>query len=398
MTIAPVCAPVSSNDQMEVLAGTSRIPTIGLFLAVAATGYSQRPAHSSQIPSPTGVANLLLSDDPRQTAWGAHYAIASRDPALDNDLLSIAADWRPLPQPQPGDLPAKTRLTDEQLDRRDAMAAVLDALIQKNIQVPADTLSLLAPDFENYVAILLARLPLDQSQDLAFDLYRHPADPDGRTLQYISAALLAQNSPPGYAADLFSGIHVHAVVFIMPAGFSGGYGIGSSGCRLGSGLAAPRIDWPYFGIYSLLRQYSPGEFPVLAKPDPLYASRMVRTNRYPGAGSGTSLIPEDRRRFLSYMLGVDPESISWKTELNENMTFSSEPQFESDLRFFIDSLEDQYRATAYALEEKGLIAAEEEPNARPLLDIHWFDQRGEGYAALASPSALPPHVTWTKGF
>ena len=68
---------------------------------------------------------------------------------------------------------------------------------------------------------------------------------------------------------------------------------------------------------------------------------------------------QDRRRFLAYMLGIQPESIPWNLELTENMPFSSEPQFESDLHSFIDSLDEQNRATANELEEKGLITAEE---------------------------------------
>ena len=55
------------------------------------------------------------------------------------------------------------------------MAAVLDALIQMKAAVPADTLRNLASDFPNYVAILLSRLALGESQSLSFDLIAlHP--------------------------------------------------------------------------------------------------------------------------------------------------------------------------------------------------------------------------------
>lgn len=345
-------------------------------------------------PPVSMIESWLLSDDPRQVAWGAHYAALSKQPALQRDLRLVADQWQPLSAYDP-DSSNPVKLTGEQLDRRDAMAAVLDALIQANVAVSADTLAKVAPDFENYTAILLSRLSPEESQGLSFELYRRPPL-NGPSLQYVSAALLARNPPPGFAADLFGGIKVQAHIFIVLPN-APGYGFGSSGSFLSNGPQKPREDWPNFGVYALSKQKARGAFQVLSTPDPVYAIRTAETNRYANDfGKGLYLSAEDRRRFLAYMLKVPPESIDWKTVLSESFVFRSEAQFEYDLKAWIDGIEEQYRATAVALEAEGLITAQEEEDARPSLALHWDDMRSEGYEPIPDLKFLPPRVTWTR--
>jgi hypothetical protein len=51
---------------------------------------------------------------------------------------------------------------------------------------------------------------------LAFGFYRAEEN-HAYGLQYVSAALLAQHPPPGFAADLLGKTNVHATVFaILP--------------------------------------------------------------------------------------------------------------------------------------------------------------------------------------
>lgn len=104
-------------------------------------------------------------------AWGAHCALATKNIALVPALLSVAGNWQSSAQPIPGDEDPDTVIVDQR-DRRDPTAAVLDALIGMRVIVPGDALRHLAADFPNYVAILLSRLPAEESQSLSFDLYR----------------------------------------------------------------------------------------------------------------------------------------------------------------------------------------------------------------------------------
>jgi len=113
-----------------------------------------------------------MSGEPRLVAWGAHNAVLAYRRDLIPDLLSLAAQWQPLPHNTLSTWNARDDLPQEQLDQRDAMQAVLGALIQMNVTVPADVLRTLAPDFENDVAVLLSRMPAEQANPLALDLYR----------------------------------------------------------------------------------------------------------------------------------------------------------------------------------------------------------------------------------
>jgi hypothetical protein len=365
-----------------------------LLLLFANVCCAQSLTASSEQPTASEIESWLLSDDPKQIAWGAHYAVVSKHPAFISELLALADQWEQLPTENLTD-PRPTELTDDQLAQRGAMAAVLDALIQMNVSVPADTLSKIAADFPSYTAVLLTRLPLAESKQLSFDLYRHPP-PGGSVLQYVSAALLAADPPQGFAEDLFSGTHVSVEVFILlPETPPFGYNTAGDCFKLP--VLYSRGDWPSFGVYTLSKQKGPGAFPVLSRPDPLYARRSEFTYYRESRCENAALTDADRRRFLAYMLHVEPDAIAWNVVIRQkDLVFHSEPQFEFDLKAFIEELDERYRATAAALVEKGLMEASEEQNARPMLDLRWHDLRGVDYAPIQLPNPLPLHMSWRK--
>lgn len=343
---------------------------------------------------PTDIQNQawLRSGDPQSVAWGAHYVLAAKNQALVSDLLSLAYSWQPLPPPK-SDVAKRNSLTNDDVDRRDAMSAVLDALIQMQVSVPVETLRNLAPDFPNYVAVLLSRLPLEESASLAFDLYRY-SSPNASSLQHVSAALLAQDPPPGFAADLFSRIHVRATVFMTKPG-AGEFGTGGGGHDCGVfAPPAARQGWPSFGIYGFSKEQIAGSFLVAPGTDPIYAKRS-ETTHYSGDSCAkmVDLGPEQRRRLLAQMLNISPDAIHWQTLLDESIEFKSDQQFASDLQTFIAAQQEKYRATAAALVAKGLMTSAEQEDSSPWLDIELNDMRGDGYAAISPPSPLPTHVS-----
>src|SRR5580704_445544 len=67
------------------------------------------------------IEQLLSSRDPRLVAWGAHYALATKDQTLVPEMLSLVVEWEALPAP-PDDDSADGGLTSFQLDQRDAVA------------------------------------------------------------------------------------------------------------------------------------------------------------------------------------------------------------------------------------------------------------------------------------
>jgi len=342
-------------------------------------------------PTAVQIQAWLRSGDPQSVAWGAHYVLVTKNQALVSELLSLADTWQPFSPPKP-DVAKRSSLTDNDVDRRDAMSAVLDALIQMDVSVPVETLRNLAPDFPNHVAVLLSRLPLEESETLSFDLYRSGVR-EGYGLQYVSAALLAQNPPAGFAAHLFSNIHNRATIFVIAPG-AGEIGGGTAGDCFQSTASSPRPRWPVFGTYTLSKENSRGSFLVVSGIDPIFALRS-ETTHYVGqaCGSRVYLGAEERRRLLAQMLKISPEAIDWQTELRRSIQFSSEQQFASDLRRFIAAQEEKYRVTAATLVAKGLLTTAEQDDSLPWLDIHLSDARGPGYAAIPPPSPWPARVS-----
>lgn len=118
-----------------------------------------------------------------------HHAVATKNQAVVPSLLSLANAWQAIGQSVPGPDHAD-RLTSEQFDQRDAMGAVLDALIQMQADVPASTLHNLAAVFPNYAAILLSRLPQGESQSLSLEFYRpEPKTLSAQNLQYAMLSI-----------------------------------------------------------------------------------------------------------------------------------------------------------------------------------------------------------------
>jgi hypothetical protein len=135
-----------------------------------------------------------------------------------------------------------------QEEERDTMMAVLDALIQMHVPLPAETLRNLAPDFANAVGIFLSHMPLQKSIPLSFEFYRSLPE-EAYALRYVSAALLALHPPNGFAADLLANTKVHATIsVILPGGDGFGFGGGGS---YGTGMEPPRDGWPMIGVYRL---------------------------------------------------------------------------------------------------------------------------------------------------
>lgn len=364
--------------------------------ALACDGHAQTPSKNDPIPSENTLESWLQSGDPRLEAWGAHDALVRRDQNLIPYLLSLVSRWQPpLQQTSDTSLHSESRLRQNDLDEREAMAAVLDTLIQMNVPVAGDALRTLAPDFGNYVAILLARLPNEDSSPLSFDFYRYPPA-HGDSLQYVSAALLALHPSPGFAADLLASIQVHAtLVVVLPGSEVPGWGSGFS-CGV-SGTGPPRTDWPEVGQYVLSKQKDDAASLLVGGIDPIYATREDSTHHL-GESCGMSrdvyLGPNERLRLIAEMLGIPPQAIEWKTSLVKNIEFQSLPQLDADLIALVEEQQQKYRETASALADHNLLLSSEVEDSLPQLQLELQDMRGPGAMPIPEISNLPPRVIW----
>jgi hypothetical protein len=355
---------------------------------------AQMPSATNALPPESTLESWLSSEDPRLVAWGAHDVLVARDSNLTPQLVTLASRWQPLSL-QTSDNSPYVNLSSEQKDQRDAMAAVLDALIQMNVALPTDTLRNLAPDFGNDVAILLSRMPEEESGALSFDFYRSPPVRDF-SLQYVSAALLALHPPAGFAADLLSSISVQANVLVVLPG-SEQFGGGEGGSSFGGVPGRPRENWPMTGQYQLTKQKSDGASLVVAGIDPIYALRSESTHFLPESSSiGMYLGPEQRLRLIAEMLGVPREEIHWHTMVSTTIEFQSPEQYERELLVLVEEERAKHRATAAALADRNLLSLAEAEQSLPDLKLKIRDRRGEGalpnIEGVLPPSLDPPNL------
>jgi hypothetical protein len=370
-----------------------RLLCVGCLAAtLVARASAQTPSGTNSLPSESTLESWLSSEDPRLVAWGAHDVLVARDPNPIPQLVTLASRWQPLSLQ---DSDTEYYSSQKRKDQRDAMAAVLDALIQMNVALPADTLRNLAPDFGNHVAILLSRMPEEESGALSFDFYRSPPD-HAVSLQYVSAALLALHPPAGFAADLLGSISVQAnVLVVLPGAERLGSGIGGS-CFVGD--ESPHENWPMTGQYRLTKQKSDGASLVVAGIDPIYAIRSESTHYLPESCSvsmGMYLSPEERLRLIAEMLGVPREEIQWNTVAYATIEFQSLEQFERELLAFVEVERAKHRATVAALADRNLLTLAEAEQSLPELKLKIGDQRGKGVLPIPEPSNLPSRVEWS---
>ncbi len=378
-----------------------RLLGVGYLAATfAASSFAQTPPVAA-LPSEKTIESWLLSGQPRLVAWGAHDTLLAGDKNLIPDLLTLAGRWQTLSRqrfdPTVPDASLPDGLFPEQADQRDAMAAVLDTLIQMRVPVPADTLRSLAPDFGNDVAVLLSRMPAVDAGPVSFSFYRSASE-HSYGLQYVSAALLARHPVPGFAADLLARIKVEATVIATTPG-SEQYGGGRSDGACGPSFEIPRKGWPVTGQYRLSRRQRDGAVLLVAGVDPIYTTREQSTF-YTGDACGMSMYmyldSDERLRLIAEMLNIPPDRFPWSTTPQTTISFQSLPQFYDELMSFVEKQQRQYLATVAALSDRSLLTPAEAEQALPELNLKLSDRRGEGSTPIPAPPNLPPHVEWNS--
>jgi hypothetical protein len=366
-----------------------RVIILGCFTALLAYG------SSAQLPSPTGeiaskkmIKGWLNSGDPRLVAWGAHDVLATSDPELTADLLLLASQWQPIGRS------GEEQRSSGRMDERDAMAEVIDTLIQMKVAVPASTLQTLAPDFGPEVSVLLSRMPVEEAGPVAFEFYRMEKQ-NGSELEYVSAALLALHPEPGFAQDLLAKITVHAEVKIVLPG-QGDYGGGGTAGDCLGGVTFARPDWPLIGQHRVFKDDREGGFLIVAGIDPIYAKR-EELYQYAGRmGCSLYLGYEERRRLIAEMLSISPGQLPWDVYEETTIEFQSPEQLNSSLLIFVEEEQGKFRATAAALVNRDLMTDSEVLQSLPQLKLELVDRRGEGATPLTNLPNLPPRVGWSR--
>ena len=120
----------------------------------------------------------LHSGDPRLIAWAADFARRRHDADLVAEMPSLLEHWT---------MPPLYDRDESQAAQDRAIQAVLDTLIQENVQVSIQAIKTVAPVFPAQASILIGRLPLTESRVTLGDwTYGAGGNSSGRMLARIA--------------------------------------------------------------------------------------------------------------------------------------------------------------------------------------------------------------------
>jgi hypothetical protein len=359
------------------------------------------------------IKEWLAGDDLRLVAWGAYFASRVQDANNDPEYLTLMARrmarWVDPPERTWEDRRNSMR-------QRDAMKAILSALIEKNEQVPVVSLTPIAGQYEfpTEALILGARLPADD-----FHMFlREWCDKNGprenpdeiwnrtEACTPVVAMLLAKAPPPGFAAIVLNDNPREELSFrVVDANSDSSStkrdrgsdaGIECKGSREDSRVQNAEIQerelsrWPPLFTYLLQNSASPypGTLLVDAAGEGVTYRRITILTNPTGCYPPPSVFYQDfKRHLLAEMLKTSADSTPWT--MNREVTyFLRQPaDFLPAVKQQIHLEEAGFRATIQALEDRGYLAPEEAAKIKPELLVIVIDGRS---GADANQRHLPP--------
>ena len=321
-------------------------------------------------PSAAQILFLLNSQDPRIEAWGATYARGSADDKVEEKLEALAEDW-------PG-----SDATDLGQQRRDAMFAVLDAVLVHRGKLPADVLSALDPDFPVQAAMLAARLPTDINVALLQSWFESGTQSDTPTLEArVAGMLLAKDPPGGFAAQLLIASEADVTLQVTaPQPGQNAWSPDSSysfGCSHEKGENA-RAGWPAIFTYSTTSGGEEAAVIVEVAGERMYAERHGLSAGSDSCGRKQTTA-RLRHLLLAAMLGMRDREMArryWPMQTRRVLGAITTAQYAEYVPEFVTSEENQFNACVQALHAKGFLTDEEAGTVRPKLRILIDDRRG----------------------
>jgi hypothetical protein len=325
-------------------------------LALAALGFlamvwplvAQEPVITAETPaSPAQLHEWLNSDDPRLIAWAADFARRTHDASIVAEIPPLIERW------------GVQRISASDLSRAGqgrATTALLDTLIQENVEAPAQMIEAIAESYPEQAAILIARLPMEESRTTLEDwTYGATGAWGARTLARVASMMLAKAPEPRFVARVVSEAEEELVVRVASSDEVGaGTGSGTFGDSMGTGGPA---GWPEVFTYALVENDTDAEAPVVVTLD---ADKISSHRVEDGRGWGTcfGVEPLDavtRHRLIAHWLGVQDKDLAWQAQDGATIAWKDRATYERQLGALVEAHREQLRATVETLEQRGLV-------------------------------------------
>ncbi|MHB1957816.1 MAG: hypothetical protein ACYCO5_02165 [Acidobacteriaceae bacterium] len=345
--------------------------TLLLLLMATETAPAQRPVITPETPVN---ANLLQqwfrSGDPRLIAWAADFARRTHDTKIIAEMPAWL-ESSPIPPPT-------YKLDEPQPAQRQAVIAVLDTLIQENVQVPIPAIEAVAPYFPDQATILIGRLPLEESRATLNDwIYGQEGNWSGRTLARVAAMMLAQDpvsmkpEESSFASRIVAASEEDLQVSVVSRG-SGQNGSWAGGA---CGDSLPRKippGWPQIYSYELTENDPQAmNAPVVVD---LYGDRIVYWRVDKNAGWGTCnavqwLNPVTRHRLIAYWLGVREQDMQWQPVKQVSIRWKCKAVYEQLLGILVEAEREKLQATVQSLYRRGVLTKNQTVTTAPRLVV-----------------------------
>lgn len=330
--------------------GDPRLVTWAAYFA-RVTHDSAASEEARKIVSTEFLHQWLHSGDPRLIAWAAYFAQKTQNRQVLREMpemLTHRASQR---------FSQNNGVIDE-----NAVMAMLDALIQEKVPVPASSIGAVADVYPAQAAILAIRLAQNESRSLLNGWARVYGDGSWNKgpLERVATMILAQHPDPKLVAQTVTSAEEEMHIKVARANT---YGSGSGG-SIGDGLYEMHpLGWPPLHTYALNeRETKEGcsdttsILIVNLDGDCILANRISRT----GGGLAKSRVEPlnavTRHRLIAYWLGVKPEDMSWQPENYVTIVWTNKERYEQELGTLIEAQRRKMLDTVDVLGKRGLFS------------------------------------------
>jgi hypothetical protein len=370
MTETRFLPPESKEEMMPVKSSWLALP---LLVAAASAIFAQQPVITPETPvNSTTLQQWLHSGDPRLIAWAADFARRTHDSELVQQMPALLEHWT---------IPPLDGADHSQAAQRRAVIAVLDTLIQENVQVPISGIQAVAEFFPAQAAILINRLPLTESRSTLDAWFAGVTGGwQARLLARIASMMLAKEPDPSFVATVVAGSEENLIVSVTSGGVGGFAGSGSS-CCVAAGPNPP--GWPE--VYTYYLSEHPNDYSSLLIELDGDSIGYGRTKQNGGSESCSTsqieaLTPVTRHRLLAHWLGVRDKDMDWQPVNYASILWTDKAAYEQKLGALVEAEKKKLHATVEALRERGLLY-----QSLPTVKV----STRSGSDGVIFPSALP---------
>jgi hypothetical protein len=336
--------------------------TLPVLLAMSSAVPAQQPVITPETPVTSSILHQWLqSGDPRLIAWAADFARRTHDAIVLAEMPQLIEHWN---------TPQFSGIHESQAAERRAAIAVLDALIQENVQVPVSTVRTVAATFSSQALILISRMPLSASREtLDGWTYRAHGSWSGPLLARVASMMLAKEPDSSFVARVVAAAEENLYVSVTSGGVGSGSGGGSCGDSFGASLFP---GWPQVYRYELLENDPNVQSPAIVDLD---GDRIASLRVEENAGWGScgdqveELDPVTRHRLIAHWLGVQDEDVPWKPAEQISIVWTNKADYEYQLGAAIEAQRQKLRATVETLRQRRFLTGGDAETTAPRLVV-----------------------------